>query len=163
MKKTFRLSAQVQFAIALFAGIVLLACMRESGLFHDWELAVFPPLLAVALSLPLEGKGDRLRWMRWKGKNNGCCASYTSSVGYADSFSSRRSLWVFAVVVELPSLTLWGASRSTSKAFPLGGASRSAAGGGYSEVTIAIQRSDCDWERRRGENQLHRLREQMVS
>ena len=52
MKKTFRLSAQVQFAIALFAGIVLLACMRESGLFHDWELAVFPPLLAVAL-LPL--------------------------------------------------------------------------------------------------------------
>ena len=93
MKKTFRLSAQAQFALALLAGIFLLALMRESALFHDWELAVFPPLLALSLSLPLEGKGDRLRWMRWKGKNNGCCASCTSSVSLTvASFSSRGSL-----------------------------------------------------------------------
>ncbi len=35
--------------------------------------------MIVKKSLPLEGKGDRLRWMRWK-MNDDCFAIYTSSV-----------------------------------------------------------------------------------
>ena len=116
MKNRFRPSVQEQLCLALLGGILLLAVMRTSGLFHDWEHAVFPPLLTLALSLPLEGKGDRLRWMRWKGKNNGCCASYTSSVSLTTaSFPSRGSLLVLSLgpvaaffIVELLNQThLW--------------------------------------------------------
>ena len=45
----FRFRPRERAALALLAGIVLFAAMHESALFHDWELAVFPPLLAVVL------------------------------------------------------------------------------------------------------------------
>lgn len=49
MKNTLRPSPRAQALLALLGGVFLLAAMRECGWFHDWELAVFPPLLALVL------------------------------------------------------------------------------------------------------------------
>lgn len=57
MKNFLRTSARARLFLALCAGVLLLAAMQATGWFHDWEYAVFPPLLALVL-LPVP---DRLR------------------------------------------------------------------------------------------------------
>ena len=55
MKNFFRMSARARLFLALSAGVLLLAAMQAAGWFHDWEYAVFPPLLALVL-LPVPNR-----------------------------------------------------------------------------------------------------------
>lgn len=55
----FRFRPREQAALALLAGIFLLALLRETALFHDWELAVFPSMFALSFMPPLLKEGGR--------------------------------------------------------------------------------------------------------
>ena len=57
MKNFLRASARARLFCALCVGVLLLAAMQTTGWFHDWEYAVFLPLLVLVL-LPAP---DRLR------------------------------------------------------------------------------------------------------
>ena len=60
------------------------------------------------ISLPLEGKGDRLRWMRCIMHIYRSCHPHLISLATLDSFSSRRSrVCRYACGTILPSASIW--------------------------------------------------------